>query len=650
MVCRVEAGLLDEVDLLVAHVRAGRGDAVGALASTTAFVGALILSALGDDPAVLRLVEEVREQGRASERTRWRAQLAVDDRAEHDADFAATLHRSMSEAGASPMTASVQGTHSAALDRQRAERVLGLSAVNSAGMGLVEQVDIVTPLYFGRDDAEHDIADGLLRQGFLHTTAFAEALSGRKSLIIGRKGSGKSAICMRLAIGDLTDGHTRLITPDNAAGDELRRFELAGLTSAAAKSLLWRYVFATHAARFLIVHARRHRGRRSPSIKALRRFLQDNGETAEDQLLDRVVRASRGLKASLSFEALGAKVAVDTGDTTAGVRVSRQLEVLEAAVRRASDDLGCVGSHGPLMLLVDQLEQTWSDDAVSIDLVTGLLMASKHCSLVFGSAVRCVVFLRSDVYDSLTFSDADKFHSDELRIDWTGEQLGDLALARASASLGRRLTRAELWGEVFPVQVAGQPTEEYLVARMLPRPRDAIQFLNLCRDTAHARGHRRVEEADVLDATLGFSKWKRLDLAKEYGISFPFLDRLLILFHNMGYVVTRAAFAVRFELVKNLLPKEYPAHTALFDPDIAIELLYRVGFLGVRRGGGVEYASRSTAPIQPHESEFHIHLCFRPALNAHEQEVAPVHNVMTGRHTGTAIQVGHLHGGLHTRE
>jgi hypothetical protein len=54
---------------------------------------------------------------------------------------------------------------------------------------------ILTRLYFGRDDAEHDLTDGLLREGFLPTQAYEEALSGRKTLIIGRKGSGKSAIC-----------------------------------------------------------------------------------------------------------------------------------------------------------------------------------------------------------------------------------------------------------------------------------------------------------------------------------------------------------------------------------------------------------------------------------------------------------------------
>ena len=111
--------------------------------------------------------------------------------------------------------------------------------------------DTLVRLYFGRDDAEHDLTDGLLREGFLSTEAYEEALSGRKTLVIGRKGSGKSAICMRLSMGGVRRGATILVTPDDAAGSEIRRFELQGLTNETAKSIVWRYVFAVQIARYI---------------------------------------------------------------------------------------------------------------------------------------------------------------------------------------------------------------------------------------------------------------------------------------------------------------------------------------------------------------------------------------------------------------
>ncbi|MBM7809905.1 hypothetical protein [Saccharothrix algeriensis] len=44
-----------------------------------------------------------------------------------------------------------------------------------------DDVDVVGPLPFGRDDAEHDLAHGLLHQGFLPTTACSEVLTGRRN-------------------------------------------------------------------------------------------------------------------------------------------------------------------------------------------------------------------------------------------------------------------------------------------------------------------------------------------------------------------------------------------------------------------------------------------------------------------------------------
>ena len=54
-------------------------------------------------------------------------------------------------------------------------------------------------LYFGKDDAETDItSSGLLRDGFLKTAIYETVKAGKKTLVIGRKGSGKSALCMML--------------------------------------------------------------------------------------------------------------------------------------------------------------------------------------------------------------------------------------------------------------------------------------------------------------------------------------------------------------------------------------------------------------------------------------------------------------------
>ncbi|MGA5002248.1 P-loop ATPase, Sll1717 family [Streptomyces arboris] len=480
----------------------------------------------------------------------------------------------------------------------------------------------VDRLFFGRDDAETDFSSGLLRPGFQRTHAYEAALTGRKSLVIGRKGSGKSAICALLADGSYA-GETALITPDDAAGDEIRRFELQGLTADTAKSLIWRYIFAVQAARYLTTHARTdHGGLLMPApVRALRDFLAANDESGDEKLTERLRRGARRLQsASLSLKAFGVEATASAEGAVAdgaseGARAARQLDALEAGVRAAFATLDCAGRHHPLLILVDQLEQVWRLDSDSHALVTGLLLAAKYVTGHYQRAVRCVLFVRADIYDSLNFADGDKFRSDEVRITWTPAALRDLALTRARISLDRPLEHEDFWGSVFPATVRGEPTPDYLSRRSLARPRDAIQFLTLCRDTAEQRGHATVSEDDVLEATEQFSRWKLADLAKEYNVGFPFLRPVFALFENSGYLARRHELEERFERIREALLEAHPSYSEHLTHQAVVEALFGIGFLGVRRGDGVVHAGDSALPVQPYEDELHVHPCFRPALN-----------------------------------
>jgi hypothetical protein len=448
----------------------------------------------------------------------------------------------------------------------------------------------------------------------------------------------------------VTEGHQVLITPDDAVGNQLRQFELADLTNEVAKSLIWRYVFAIHIARHLVTgHARGTHGTSEPkSVKQLRKFLRRNGQLSDQRLHSRIASATRGLRGTLSLEAFGVSLSADLKSAPEGVRAAEQLAIIEREVARALEDLACAEAHQSLLLLVDKLEHVWSAEASSEALVTGLLVASKHVARTYPRAARCVLFVRSDIYDALTFTEADKFHSDEIRIDWSRAKLVELAVARAAASLGEHVTGDYLWGTVFPGRVEGEEVTNYLFSRMLPRPRDAIQFLNLCRDTAQANRHDRIEEADVVEATLGFSRWKTLDLVREYGSTIPYLERVVALFQNGSYVVTRTTISRHLEAFGAVLLAEFPAARNVLTPHGLLDILFRVGFVGVQRGGRITYVTNAALPIQPAENVFHIHPCFRPALNLTativlEEETYPAYS--DGPYNST--QIGAISGGVH---
>jgi hypothetical protein len=470
-------------------------------------------------------------------------------------------------------------------------------------------------LYFGRDDAEMDIAEGgLLHAGFLRTAAYDAVRNSRKHLIIGRKGSGKSAICRTLVADTDPSLVTALVTPDELSADEIRRFELQGIPPEMAKGLMWRYVLTTQVAKHLVTHAKAHGKHRPASVEALHRFLVANGEL--DEAKPKFWQIIQKLKTSLSLEAFGLKASVEVGGgPSEGIRASNMLDVVDRNVSKAITDLACPEDHARLLILIDQLEDVWSNDADSDKLVIGLLRATREVGARFGR-VSCVTFLRSDIYDVLRFADKDKYHSDEMRVDWSSERLLELVLTRARASLGRNISRDTLWRNIFPGLIDGVESAEFVVSHTLMRPRDIIHLCNACRDVAEQNGHELIHESDVREALAQYSSWKLQDLSNEYLVNYPFLRGTLAMFRDFSYLFTRSAYTERFAASIGPLQERFPLQEQILTPDAVLGVLFDIGFLGVHRNAGVIYRRRNEDRIEPDDDTFSIHPSFRHALRA----------------------------------
>lgn len=478
-------------------------------------------------------------------------------------------------------------------------------------------------LYFGKDDAESDFArGGLLRQGFMRTRAYEEALAGAKTLIIGRKGSGKSAICLMLRNALLAESRCVLVTPDEISADEIRRFQLPGIPPEQSKQLIWRYVFAVQVAKFILAFGRSHAAESpeaSNSLSTIRKFLLDNAEIEDLTFTERFWKVIERLKGAISIEAFSVKLKVDSevSPPSAGAKAHDQLDFLEAQLNSAASALGITTDGEPFHVLVDQIEKVWSNDRESDSMVVGLMLAAKELQRRFGFVV-ATVFLRTDIYERLEFQDRDKFRGDEFHIDWDEDRLLDLILTRAQASLGAAISAEDLWSNYFPGSVDSQDCQRFLVSRTLMRPRDIIQLCNACRDTARNNRHDRIEDSDVRKAMALYSNWKLSDLQNEWSVNYPFLADLFVLLGNGSYIFTRGSFQAAIEQVKLDLAARYPSLGHAISADTFLSVLYSIGFLGVVRHGKTSYAymQNSERQIRVSDCEFVLHPSFRNALQS----------------------------------
>lgn len=472
----------------------------------------------------------------------------------------------------------------------------------------------INKLYFGKDDAERDItSNGLLKVGFLKTSMYEIAKQGSKSLVIGRKGSGKSAICLMLDnnFSNNESTYSCVITPDAISADEIRRFELIGVNNEQAKKLVWRYIFLVHIAKFIIeLHSK---GKINvDDIDKVRNFLISNGEMTDLTFQEKFWKIINRIKATFTLSAFGQEVELSSNEApNEGIKLESKMEFVEKYLK---DIIKNLSSH-KLYLLVDKVDEIWNNDSWSDTMVISLLKAIKEINEAFPS-VNCIVFLRQDIYELLNFHDRDKFRGDEIQLSWTNDTLEELILARANASMGMSVSIKDFWKNLFPEIIEGEQSAKYILDRTLKRPRDIIQFCNLCRDNAKIANHLKIEINDVIQATDRYSDWKLNDLIVEWKVNYPFLNDLFIIFSNSSYVVPRNRFEKLYGQIKSTLENRYSDVAQHLSEDSILNILYVIGFLGIERNGNINFYYDNPHNVETRDKLFVVHPAFRNALKS----------------------------------
>jgi len=488
----------------------------------------------------------------------------------------------------------------------------------------------VQNLYFGKDDAETDFtSSGLLQGSFLKTAIYEQIRSRYKSLVIGRKGSGKSALCLmlkqELSLEDQT--YICVVTPDAISADEIRRFQMDGVKPQQSKKLIWKYIFLVQICKFLLEAARNKNNAESDwstnsdnwsseidvssELKKIRNFLIENNEIDDLNFQENFWRIINRIKTKFSFNAFGQSAEIEANNApNEGLIFDAKLEFLENYLKKVLNAF----KEYKFYVLVDKVDEIWDNDISSDEMVIGLLMASKQINQMCNN-VSCIIFLRTDIYDQLQFFDKDKLRGDELPVTWTSEMLPEIILERAKASTKNQSMKYEsFWSDYFPKKIGNENTSNFILAHTLMRPRDIIQLCNLCVDIARREGNQTVEENNILQAIDVYSSWKLNDLIGEYIINYPFLNDLLILFSNNSYVVPRQRLENVFDRVYNALVERYLNYKKYLTIDTVLNILYGIGFLGVERLGKAVFYYQDARTVEDTDKVLIVHSAFRNTL------------------------------------
>lgn len=456
--------------------------------------------------------------------------------------------------------------------------------LNSKLIGGLEE----SGLGFGADVAEHDA--GLARY-FITTQSYMVMESRQKHLVIGPKGSGKSAMLRELA----SEGRDCLvITPEHYATDVLDALvKSPNNTELAAYITTWKYTLLIEIFRRLVQSGVGNQ----QSLGEIRRYLVDNKQVGGDlSLFERFVaylRRISQIKGKLG--PVEAQVGLEGAGELEKLFKMDELLGLIPALRR-------VLRKSPFTVFIDELDQSWNNSDTANRFLVSLLTAAIQLRGIDPN-LHVIVFLRSEIFDLLkpTIAQLDKLRSDIEPIYWSSRELTNLIVSRAfdSMELNPEGVSADIAvGSLFPgvIQSSGVRTFEYLLSRTSYRPREVIQFCNLSLKVAKQLELPAILPEAVLRAEEEFSAWKSEYIVSENLFIYPSLDLMLERFRGNA---RRLTFNAMDSLLTGMIleleaERDAPAWMkAGLEPAILLRLLYRLEVIGIEKLNGSAPDSRA---------------------------------------------------------
>lgn len=353
---------------------------------------------------------------------------------------------------------------------------------------------------------------------FLATEAVERLREGRAFVVLGRKGAGKTALVRHFAEGQTGNLSKALNLRGYPWSLHSSRVD-SGASSIEAFVSSWRYLIAIEIAALVLEASERPQ---SQNYMDLAEFFRENYGGPSPQLSD-ILRPARlrVSKASIQPSVLGAKLGgIDLERKGGDHRLGLELNALSSSLLRTAVDIAKNENLPNVSLHFDELDQGLSSfDEDRQRMLIGLVLAARELrreSSAAGYAVNPIIYLRTDLWDDLDFSDKNKItETTAVNLDWSGESLLKLVGARIRAKLGPKAS----WDDIASsgLMRGSQTKWNHIISRTFLRPRDVIKFLNAGLSKAKRRdGDPLVfENPDIVDAREEYSSYLKRELDDE---------------------------------------------------------------------------------------------------------------------------------------
>jgi len=376
---------------------------------------------------------------------------------------------------------------------------------------------------FGEYIAEHEIEN--LYDYYIETYHYQNLIKSEHNIIIGRKGTGKTATLYFLeeVLENDIRNHVCLIKPVN--------FEIDGLIALHNKledefekgfmiEAIWKFLIYSEISKSLY---------QVISEKPLYSLTDD-----ENKFISYVEENSDIILTDLSTrleQELG-KLSVISEDSQRKFRIKISEVLHEHIIQELRKHITKnIRKNGKLVVLIDNLDKSWKKNSNIVVLskyILGLLGVVGRIAKEFRGTrndpvkftFHLTLFLRSDIFKCIMKSAREPDKIEFTRLLWRDpEVLFRIIETRFELLSSLEVFAGDLWAKYIANNVEGVPTKDYIISNIFKRPRDIIYFLTSAKNFAVSRGHEIIGQEDLKSAHADYSNWIFKSILVENGIT-----------------------------------------------------------------------------------------------------------------------------------
>ncbi|TYL84521.1 hypothetical protein FXB40_44795 [Bradyrhizobium rifense] len=361
---------------------------------------------------------------------------------------------------------------------------------------LLEQVDL------GKSAAEHEATR--LDQYFVHTAQFTAASRAKGGIVVGRKGSGKTAIFYATLEKKQADKRNLVVPlmPVSHRLSELRQslvdVKAAGFFDHSIEAF-WQYIIymeIIYSLREALLPKAKYNLTQLKLIESVEQRFKMGSEHVYGDFTSRLETAVELVIKTIQ----GTPNASTAKETITNVLFEHEISKLRDSVAQLAD------GYKTINLLFDNVDKGWPATRVEehdIKTVQHLInvmnkvqreLARKDLEFEY------LLFLRGDVYERLVENTADRGKFDPIKVDWSdAEQLSNLIHQRVIAAVPEG-KEEEAWNAINPIMDDKRTAVDVMIGASLMRPRFLIDLAEKALSIAVNRGHPVITVADVKTA------------------------------------------------------------------------------------------------------------------------------------------------------